>query len=197
MKNKKVVLNIGCGKTKIPGSIGVDVVKIEGFVNVVHDLNKTPYPFKPNSIDEIHFYHVLEHLNDHVLILEEMHRILKPGGKIYLRVPHFSSLAAFTDITHVRPFGYLSFDIFNPKHPQHYYTKVSFNISKKEIKYFGLYPNSGVYEKYVHHNQCNTLLKPIVRIINFLIALSPILFERFWCYWVGGAGEVSLTLEKI
>lgn len=192
----KKILNIGCGKTRIPGSIGVDYAKIGNYVDIVHDLNIVPYPFKASAVDEIHLYHVLEHLHNSVKIMEEFHRILKPGGIIYIRVPHFSSLAGFTDMTHVRPYGYLSFDIFQKNHPQHYYTTVSFTILHKQIKYFGLYPNDGVYEKYVHPNTCFWLAKPFVRFVNMLIALSPTAFERFWCYWVGGAGEVVVTLKK-
>lgn len=198
MKKKlPVILNFGCGTTKIPGSIGVDVVKIDGFTDVVHDFNVLPYPFKSNSVDEIHMYHVLEHLSNPLEKMEELHRILKPGGMLHLRVPHFSSMGSFTDITHVRPFGFLSFDIFDQKHPQHFYTRVKFGIIEKRIKYFGLYPNNGVYEKYVHQNECSVWFRPIVRLINFLISISPITFERFWCYWVGGATEVCLELEKI
>lgn len=195
--NKKLILNIGCGTTRIPGSVGVDVVELDGYVDVVHDLNSLPYPFKNNYADEIHLYHVLEHLTEPVKKIEEMHRILKPGGVIHIRVPHFSSLAGFTDMTHVRPFAFLSFDIFQPTHPQHYYTNVSFEIINKQVKYFGLYPNTGVYEKYIHPNECFILMRPVVRVINFLISLSPVVFERFWCYWVGGAGELVITLRKI
>lgn len=194
---KKIVLNLGCGKTKIPNSIGVDVKKIRGFVDVVHDLNLVPYPFEDSTADEIHLYHVLEHLDNPVQIVEELCRILKPRGSLHIRVPHFSSLGAFTDMTHRRPFGYLSFDIFDPNHPQHYYTSSKMIVCHKEIKYFGLYPNSGIYEKYVHPNQCNLVLKPFVILINFFIALSPILFERIWCYWVGGACELVVHLKKL
>lgn len=193
---KRTILNLGCGKTRIPDSIGMDIVPIEGYVDIVHDFNKLPYPLKAHSFDEIHMYHVLEHLQQPVKIMEELHRILKPGGVVFIRVPHFSSLAAFTDMTHVRPFAYLSFDIFDPSHPQHYYTQAEFEIVKKEIKYFGLYPNSGVYAQYIHGNQCHPLLKPFVLFVNFLIRLSPLFFERFWCYWVGGAGELVVTLKK-
>ncbi|MFH0829343.1 MAG: class I SAM-dependent methyltransferase [Candidatus Kerfeldbacteria bacterium] len=195
MDDKKV-LNIGCGKTRIPGSIGLDRVHIEGTVDVVHDLNTVPYPFPDSSFDEIHMYHVLEHLNEPMKKIEELYRILKPEGVVYLRVPHFSSLGAFTDLTHVRPFGWSSFDCLEKGHYQHFYTNVEFKVLKKEIKYFGLYPNDGVYEKYIHFNQCPMLLRPLVRLMNFLIRLSPPFFERFWCHWFGGATEIDFILKK-
>lgn len=196
MITKMTIVNLGCGKTRIPGSIGVDRVRIENFVDIVHDLDKTPYPFKNNSIDEIHFYHVLEHLQQPIKKLEEIHRILKPGGTLYMRVPHFSSLGAFTDLTHIRPFGYMSFDCLQESDYHHFYTNAEFKIVKKEIKYLGLYPNEGIYEKYIHPNSCPAIARPFVRLLNLLIDLSPMFFERVWCYWVGGATEVYIILAK-
>ena len=78
---KRVIINLGCGKTRIPESIGVDAVEIPETVDVIHDLNETPYPFDNGFADEIHFYHVLEHLDDPVAKLEEIHRILKRSQK--------------------------------------------------------------------------------------------------------------------
>jgi len=196
-KVSKKIVNIGCGKTRIPGSIGVDRVMIEQYVDIVHDLNKVPYPFKDKSIDEIHSYHTLEHLQEPIKKMEELYRILKPGGLLHIRVPHFSSMGAFSDITHVRPFGYGSFDCFVKDEYQHFYTSAEFQILKKQIKYFGLYPNSGSYEKYIHQNQCVWYARPFVRAMNALINFSPGFFERIWCYWVGGACEVVVDLQKI
>ncbi len=192
----EVILNLGCGATKIPNSIGVDSVALDGFVDLVHDLNVEPYPFEDNYADEIHFYHVLEHLQQPLKKLEEIHRILKPGGILYMRIPHFSSMGAFSDLTHIKPFGYTSFDCFEKDKYHHFYTKAIFEIKKKRIKYFGLYPNSGVYAKYIHANQCFWAVKPLVRLINFFIDLSPTFFERVWCYWVGGANEIEIIMEK-
>lgn len=191
-----VIVNLGCGPTRIPGSIGVDCVALSGSVDVVHDLNLIPYPFIDNFADEVHFYHVLEHLDNPVQKIEEIHRILKPGGILYMRVPHFSSNAAFTDITHKRPFSYFSFDIFTEGSYHSYYSSATFKILSKRIKYFGLYPNSGVYEKYIHNNKCPLIARPFVLLFNFLINLSPMAFERFWCYWIGGACEVVVTMQK-
>ena len=194
--NTKKIINIGCGRTRIPDSIGIDQANIPGYTDIIHDLNTIPYPLDTDSVDEIHFYHVLEHLDEPLKILEEIHRLLKPGGTLYMRVPHFSSNGAFTDITHKRPFSYFSFDIFDVNDYHHFYTKSQFHILKKEIKYFGLYPNDGIYEKFIHHNQCPSIARPFVRAINYLIKLSPMAFERFWCYWVGGACEVVISLQK-
>ena len=193
----KIKLNLGCGKTKIPSCIGVDRVLIHGYVDVVHDLNLLPYPFQDDYADEIHLYHVIEHLDDPLLKIEEIHRILKTGGILYLRAPHFSSNGAFTDITHKRPFSIFSFDVFVEGNYHSFYTKKRFEIIKKEIKYFGMYPNNGVYAKYIHANRCPLILRPFVRLINFLINVSPIFFERIWCYWVGGACEVVMEMKKV
>jgi SAM-dependent methyltransferase len=176
--------------------LGVDSAPLPGYVDVVHDLNVAPYPFGNDYADEVHFYHVLEHLDEPVRKLEEIHRILKPGGILYMRVPHFSSNGAFTDITHKRPFSYYSFDVFEEGNYHSFYTRVRFRILEKQIKFLGLYPNDGVYEKYIHANQCPRFARPIVRLLNWLIRLSPMAFERGWCYWVGGAGEVVVTMQK-
>lgn len=194
--NQFVILNIGCGKTRIPGSIGIDRASIEGFTDIVHNLDLVPYPFQDASVDEIHLYHVLEHLENPVKIMEEIHRILKPGGMLYMRVPHFSSMGAFSDITHKRPFGYTSFDCFQKGALFNYYSQVEFEFVKKRLKYFGQYPNQGVYAKHIHPNTCPFPVRPFVHLMNFLMNLSPVFFERFWCYWFGGACEVELEMRK-
>lgn len=194
---KKLIVNLGCGKTRIPYSLGVDFSSIDGFVDIVHNLNSCPYPFGDDTVDEIHMYHVLEHLDNPLLKLEDIHRILKTGGLLYLRVPHFSSNGAFTDITHKRPFSYFSMDPLIEGAYHGWYTKKRFKLIKREIKYLGQYPNDGVYEKYIHPNKCPFMLRPVVRALNWMMNLNPYFFERFWCYWVGGACEVNFILKKI
>lgn len=197
------VLNLGCGKRRIPGSIGVDRVAIEGFVDVVHDLEQVPYPFPSRSADAIHLYYVLEHLHNPLLVLEELHRIMKPGAKLYIKVPHFSSAYAYVDITHVRPYSFRSFNAFEHGNPIHYYTRANFKVRYVRIKYFGLQPTpgfqgefAGLTGEYRALSWLMRLLPPVEATINFFINLSPFLFERFWCYLVGGAMEVWVVLEK-
>jgi predicted SAM-dependent methyltransferase len=59
------ILDVGCGNNKYKGNkgdivIGIDKVKLKG-VDVVHDIEKTPWPFKTNEFDCVICSHVLEH----------------------------------------------------------------------------------------------------------------------------------------
>ncbi|HOW27909.1 MAG TPA: methyltransferase domain-containing protein [Elusimicrobiota bacterium] len=93
------ILDFGCGPKKTPGAIGVDRFPAPT-VDVVWDLDRHPYPFDTDSADRIVFSHILEHLNDPLLALQEACRISKPGGQIEVKTPHFSSLNAYSDLTH-------------------------------------------------------------------------------------------------
>ena len=82
-------INLGCGLDIREGYINVDMVPGPG-IDVVHDLDKFPYPFKNNEIDVVYASHIIEHLNDLPKSMAELKRICKPGAKIIIRVPHFS-----------------------------------------------------------------------------------------------------------
>lgn len=111
MKNIMKKLNLGCGNDIKEDYVNIDYIKEKG-VDVVHDLNKTPYPFKNEEFDEIYASHVLEHLEgDWFKIISELYRILKKNGKLIAKVPHFSSAVAFIE-NHRRFFRYRSFESF-------------------------------------------------------------------------------------
>lgn len=198
----KIILNLGAGTTKMEGAWGVDSRPVStDTIDVVADLNRFPYPFRENSINEIHLYFTLEHLDEPFLILCELWRILKDGGRIYIRVPHFSSVYCWAEITHKRAFAYGSFDIFQKGGSRDYYTSCRYRVIEKRLKYFLTYPNPLWYKlpewqpHWEKYPIVNLFIKLGVRIVQFFIDLSPIIFERFWCYWVGGAAEVYAVLE--
>lgn len=82
-----IKLNLGCSIIPMPGYTNVDCRPLKG-VDVVHDLNVYPWPWADGSVDYIHARNVLEHLIDPLKAIKEMSRILKPGGEVYIRVPH-------------------------------------------------------------------------------------------------------------
>jgi hypothetical protein len=66
--------------------------------------------------------------------MEEIHRIARPGARVYIEVPHFSHPDAYRDPTHSHYFTYFSFDYFtgDPMYPE--YTKVRFKIVSKRFR---------------------------------------------------------------
>lgn len=82
-------LNLGCGSDIRPSSqnwLNADC-REGGGVDCVFDISKR-FPFADNSFDEIYASHVLEHLANPLDAIMECHRILKPGGRLTIRVPY-------------------------------------------------------------------------------------------------------------
>lgn len=94
-----MILDLGCCRGKIPGSIGMDIFPYEG-VDIVHDLNITPWPIEENSIDTVWAKHIIEHVESIPAFMKEIHRVTKAGGKVIIETPHFTSLDSWADPTH-------------------------------------------------------------------------------------------------
>jgi SAM-dependent methyltransferase len=109
-----VRLDLGCGTRKQAGFVGVDVRPFDG-VDVVHDLT-TPWPWEDASADEVYASHVVEHFTppQRIHFFNELHRVLKQGGRATIITPHWCSGRAFGDLTHQWPpvceFFYLYLD---------------------------------------------------------------------------------------
>jgi ubiquinone/menaquinone biosynthesis C-methylase UbiE len=127
----KRVLDLGCGKRKQKGSIGVDI-NINSDADVICDLDHYPYPFLDDVFDVVYCIGVLEHISDVFKTMEEIHRICKKGGSVIIRVPFISSLYLGIDPTHKRGFTSQSFDYFvegTPLQKQYpFYTQSRFKI---------------------------------------------------------------------
>ena len=89
-----IKINLGCGEQLQEGYIGIDKKPIKGVAHIVNlDYGgKIPYPDK--SVDEIYTTQFLEHLNDVETLTLEMIRVLKPGGRLFIKVPFFGSFIA-------------------------------------------------------------------------------------------------------
>jgi len=98
-----VKLDIGCGKNKKAGFIGIDQYAMEG-VDVVMDV-RSRWDYADDSVDEVHSSHFVEHLTagERVHFYNELHRVLKPRGRATIIVPHWASNRAYGDPTHQWP----------------------------------------------------------------------------------------------
>ena len=103
-------LNLGCGSDIKDGWVNLDWINLPG-VNVVHDIEILPLPFQDEEFDEILCQDILEHI-EYILVLKDLYRILKKGGKLSIRVPHFTSKNNFINPTHKKLFSVSTFDFF-------------------------------------------------------------------------------------
>ena len=95
------ILDVGCGNNKTPGAIGLDI-NPRTQADVIADLDAPSYPFAANSFDLIVGNHVIEHVRDVVVFMEELHRLLWSGGQLRLVTPHYTNPRAYADPTHRR-----------------------------------------------------------------------------------------------
>jgi len=103
-------LNLGCGTNIKQGWINLDRSQLPG-VDVVHDIEKLPLPFGEEQFDEIRCDNILEHI-EYIPVLKDLYRILKIGGVLSIRVPHFTSRNNYADPTYKKRFSIDTFSFF-------------------------------------------------------------------------------------
>ena len=69
-------------------------------------------PLADDSVEEFLASHILEYIHYILPVMQELHRVAKPGAKLLARVPYGSSDIAFEDPTHCRQFFLNSFSYF-------------------------------------------------------------------------------------
>ncbi len=124
-------LHLGAGNDILVGWVNHDLTELPG-VDVVHDLETTPWPWDDGTFSRVRLHHVLEHLADPVGKIAELHRITAPGGIVEVRVPYWNSQDFASDPTHRTAFNEHTFDYFDPttRHGRErpYYSTARFRI---------------------------------------------------------------------
>jgi SAM-dependent methyltransferase len=106
-----VCIEIGCGRKRREHTIGIDRVDLPT-VDIVTDIENGLGFLPDNSVDQIYSSSCFEHIHNFENLMREIVRVLKPTGKAYIFVPHFSNPYYYSDPTHVRFFGLYSFCYF-------------------------------------------------------------------------------------
>lgn len=174
-----MILDLGCGTSKRPGAVGVDIGPFPG-VDVVHDLNRYPYPFDEDSADDISLDNVLEHLVDVVATMEELHRLGRDGCRVRIDVPYFRSRWAAGDPTHLHAFTPESFAYFDPAHPfssRYGYSSARFAV--ESVVYNERFPRRGpkaIVAKYANRNvdRYESYLAPIIPLDELTFVLRVV-----------------------
>ncbi len=127
--------------------------------DIVHNLNIVPWPFPDNQFKEIICHHVLEHLDDLLPVLDELHRICQPRGVIYIEVPHHTSWCANVPYHKLR-FNHFAFDT-HIEGISTWKTGKKFKLIKREITF---------------HRSFRRMF------LHKIFNKSPEAYERFWAY---------------
>jgi len=174
-------LNLGCGNDIKQGWINVDRFKNKG-VDVVHDLETFPYPFKTNSVDKILLDNTLEHLEPFEKVLFECQRILKPNGKLIIYVPFFSNPGSFIP-QHKHWFRLGCLDIYCDNTPQKPGLKmVLFRLEQEQLLF-------------IDHFFPNILTKTYCLFPKLIYKLSPKIYQWFFSY-LFPASQIKWVLKK-
>lgn len=107
-------LNLGSGHETRDGWTNLDLVPGPG-VDIVFDLETcatTPLPLADDSVGEIRASHVLEHIDEILAMMQELHRVAAPGCVLRAMMPHGGHDDAWADPTHKRAMSINSFHYF-------------------------------------------------------------------------------------
>lgn len=118
-------LELGCGPRKrYTNAIGIDKLDCPG-VDLVGDVLEVLRTLPAGCVQFVHAYHFFEHVDDLPELLEQVARVLAPGGLLDVEVPHFSNPYFYSDPTHFKFFGLYTFsymakeELFHRRVPQY------------------------------------------------------------------------------
>jgi Methyltransferase domain len=163
-------LGAGSKQIRLPNRLNCDLYPGPN-IDVVFDLMK-PWPFKDNSIRQIHANHVIEHLPDPAPFMREAWRVLEEpdilAPNLFMRMPYGPSEQGIGDVTHLRMFSTTSFACFWPNWIE----------SSHNLQYQGRRDGFALFFVGLHINpQLRMLAKPIIR--RWGLKLLPFLWGGF------------------
>lgn len=108
----KVKLNIGAGRTYIPGFVNIDLSEQ---ADISLNLSNDALPYEDSSVDLVFTHHTLEHIPNYLFVMSEIYRVLKHNGVLFVGVPYLT-LTQYNLVNpyHLHHFNEFSFDFFDP-----------------------------------------------------------------------------------
>jgi hypothetical protein len=136
-----IKIDLGTGGAGRNGFYSLDKLPLNG-VDIVADLNEPLDQLADNSVGEVYSHHTLEHIDNFLGLMSEIHRITRRDGRIQIIVPHFSNPYGYSDPTHVRFFGLYTMYYFAPPQEQPkrkvpaYYSQTRFHVESIQIQFY-------------------------------------------------------------
>jgi len=113
-----VKLDVGCGPNKQKGCIGIDKIKLPG-VDIVHDIQRFPWPVPDNVCTMIVMSHIWEHIEPKYrsILMDELWRIIRWDGQLFIAAPYANSFLANAHPEHYGCPNELTFTFYSPDYP--------------------------------------------------------------------------------
>jgi SAM-dependent methyltransferase len=127
-ESSHLMLNLGCCDAPLPGYINVDVIAAPGVQAADLRLN---WPWPDNSVEYIRAWDIIEHLPDKIFTMNELWRVLRPGGRVEISVPTTDGSGAWQDPTHVSFWNRRSFLYYEAGNPYRERFATFYGISAK------------------------------------------------------------------
>jgi len=129
-------LCLGCGNKPLKGFVNQDLTLHAPHVDVAWDLNDLPWPWEDETFEKVAAISVLEHLRQNLLTsMDEIWRILVPGGVAVVKLPHWKANISWEDLTHLHCVGPGVMDQLDPRtkrgHDYRFYTRRKWRIEKR------------------------------------------------------------------
>ena len=106
---RELRLNLGACDRPFDGFVSVDICPP---ADVVADLSQR-WPWEDSTVSEVRAHDVIEHIEDRIHFMNELHRVMKPGAVATIETPNAARGAGFfQDPTHKAPFCLNSFQYF-------------------------------------------------------------------------------------
>jgi len=172
------LLDVGCRDRKQTNFVGIDN-RLHPGVDIVHDLEKFPYPIKANSCITIKAHHIIEHIKPWLTIrfMNELWRMLLPGGQLAISAPYANSPGYLQDPTHCTSITEVTFQYFDPNFPiYHHYRPKPWQIEHNAYK-----PNGNI-EAILKKLPGNTCVELANQAISFGAMQKPEELNAFFMY---------------
>ena len=193
---QSVVIDIGCGNNKYPGSLGIDLAPLPS-VDILADLSRG-LPLQDSTVDNVHASHVLEHFDDLVGVMNEIWRVCKPGARVYVTVPHAtSSYMTWRDPTHRRGINLSTFTYFDRSTPEgstfSYYSKAHLQRLHARLRFV---PCGQEGRRQLSRKHAASALTFALEWLANRTPYAQHLCERWWGAWFGVA-EAYTVLRAV
>jgi SAM-dependent methyltransferase len=186
-QGKPLRIDLGSGPRPRDGFYALDHLELEG-IDIVADLNRPLELLPDNCAEHVFSSHALEHVENLLPLLGEIHRITRPGGLVEFVVPHFSNPYYYSDPTHVRFFGLYTMNYFvdTDKQPAAWRVPVFYSATRFEMESVKL--------SFYRTNLFDRLFVPFLRYFVNRSAGAQNFYERRLC-WIFPAAEVRYRMR--